>query len=227
MARVAETPVQVGDRSVLTLQLFHVAGMESAQTFLYAGATDVILKTFEPRQLLETIQEHRITDVQVVPTTLAALFNLPDFADFDLSSLRRIVYAASPMPVALLQKGMDLWGPIFCQFYGQTESGPMLTTLSRDEHGVAYGSPEEQQILLSVGHPCPGRTGPHRRRAGRRPPRRRGGRDHRPQQAHHGGVLAPPRGDGRRCWSTAGSTPATWPTPTSAATSTSWAARAT
>ena len=155
-ARVAQTPVQVGDRSVLTLQLFHVAGMESAQTFLYAGATDVILKTFEPRLLLQTIQKHRITDVQVVPTTLAALFNLPDFADYDLSSLRRIVYAASPMPVALLQKGMDLWGPIFCQFYGQTESGPMITTLSRDEHGVAYGSPEEQRILLSVGHPCPG-----------------------------------------------------------------------
>ena len=155
-ARVAETPVQVGDRSVLTLQLFHVAGMESAQTFLYTGATDVILKTFEPRLLLETIQEHRITDVQVVPTTLAALFNLPDFADYDLSSLRRIVYAASPMPVALLQKGMDLWGPIFCQFYGQTESGPMITTLSRDEHGVAYGSPEEQRILLSVGRPVPG-----------------------------------------------------------------------
>lgn len=155
-ARLAETPVEVGDRAVLTLQLFHVAGMEASQAFLCAGAADVILKTFEPRTLLQTIQDERATDVQIVPTTLAAVFALPDFESYDLSSLKRIVYAASPMPVALLQRGMDIWGPIFCQFYGQTESGPIITALSRDRHVVAYGTPEEQEILLSVGHPAPG-----------------------------------------------------------------------
>ncbi|MBU2601729.1 MAG: AMP-binding protein [Actinobacteria bacterium] len=155
-ARLAETPVEAGDKTVLTLQLFHVAGMEAAQCFLCAGATDVILKTFEPRTLLQTIQDERATDVQIVPTTLAAIFALPDFEQFDLSSLKRIVYAASPMPVALLQRGMDLWGPIFCQFYGQTESGPIITALSRDKHVAAFGTPEEQKILLSVGHPAPG-----------------------------------------------------------------------
>lgn len=155
-ARLAETPIAAGDKLVLTLQLFHVAGMEASQAFLYAGATNVILKTFDPRILLQTIQDERATDVQIVPTTLAAIFSLPDFEQYDLSSLRRIVYAASPMPVALLQRGMDLWGPIFCQFYGQTESGPIITTLPRDKHVVAYGTPDEQKILLSVGHPAPG-----------------------------------------------------------------------
>lgn len=155
-ARLAETPVEAGDKAVLTLQLFHVAGMEAAQTFLCAGATDIILKTFEPRTLLRTIQDERATDVQIVPTTLAAIFGLPDFEQFDLSSLKRIVYAASPMPVALLQRGMDIWGPIFCQFYGQTESGPIITALSMDKHVAANGTPEEQKILLSVGHPAPG-----------------------------------------------------------------------
>jgi acyl-CoA synthetase (AMP-forming)/AMP-acid ligase II len=155
-ARLAETPVAAGDKAVLTLQLFHVAGMEASQAFLYAGATNVILKTFEPRTLLQTIQDERATDVQIVPTTLAAIFALPDFARYDLSSLRRIVYAASPMPVALLRRGMEIWGPIFCQFYGQTESGPIITALSRDAHAVVDGTPEEQRILLSVGHPAPG-----------------------------------------------------------------------
>ena len=155
-ARLAETPIESGDRAVLTLQLFHVAGMEAAQAFLFAGATDVILKTFEPRILLQTIQDEKATDVQIVPTTLAAIFDLPDFESYDLSTLKRIVYAASPMPLALLQRGMDIWGPIFCQFYGQTESGPIITALSRDKHVVAYGAPEDQRILLSVGHPAPG-----------------------------------------------------------------------
>ncbi len=155
-ARLAETPIAAGDKLVLTLQLFHVAGMEASQAFLYAGATDVILKTFEPRTLLQTIQDEKATDVQIVPTTLAAIFSLPDFEQYDLGSLKRIVYAASPMPVALLQRGMDIWGPIFCQFYGQTESGPIITALSRDKHVVAYGTPEEQKILRSVGHPAPG-----------------------------------------------------------------------
>lgn len=116
VARLAETPIAAGDKLVLTLQLFHVAGMEASQAFLYAGATDVILRTFEPRTLLQTIQDERATDVQIVPTTLAAIFSLPDFEQYDLRCLRRIVYAASPMRVALLQRGMDIWGPIFCQF---------------------------------------------------------------------------------------------------------------
>lgn len=155
-ARLAETPIAAGDKAVLTLQLFHVAGMEASQAFLYAGATNVILKTFEPRMLLQTIQAEKATDVQIVPTTLAAIFGLPDFEQYDLSSLKRVVYAASPMPVALLQRGMDIWGPIFCQFYGQTESGPVITALSRDKHVAVYGTPESQKILLSVGHPAPG-----------------------------------------------------------------------
>ena len=226
-ARVAETPVQVGDRSVLTLQLFHVAGMESAQTFLYAGATDVILKTFEPRLLLETIQEHRITDVQVVPTTLAR--------PLQPARLRRL-RPEQPAPHRL--RRLAHAGRTAAEGHGPL--GPHLLPVLRpdrerphDHHPLTRRARRGVRLPRGAAHPAlgraplPRRARAHRRRAGRRPPRRRGGRDHRPQQAPDGGVLAPPRGDRPGARPTAGSTRATWPTPTSAATSTSWAARAT
>lgn len=62
-------------------------------------------------------------------------------------------YAASPMPVEILKRGMEKWGPIFVQFYGATEDGPNVTILSKNQHQVLDGSPEEQKTLSSAGFP--------------------------------------------------------------------------
>jgi acyl-CoA synthetase (AMP-forming)/AMP-acid ligase II len=62
-------------------------------------------------------------------------------------------YAASPMPLELLKKGMEKWGPIFVQFYGATEDGPNVTMLSKQQHLVLDKSPEEQKVLISAGFP--------------------------------------------------------------------------
>jgi len=58
------------------------------------------------------------------------------------------------MPVELLRKGMDKFGPIFAQGYGQTESGPDISILSMESHNVVNRSPEEQKVLASCGQPC-------------------------------------------------------------------------
>jgi acyl-CoA synthetase (AMP-forming)/AMP-acid ligase II len=81
---------------------------------------------------------------------------LPDIRAYDLKSLKRIWYAASPMPVEVLKKGMDMFGPIFMQAYGQSESGPTVTYLSRLSHQVLDRPAEDQGILASCGQPCPG-----------------------------------------------------------------------
>jgi acyl-CoA synthetase (AMP-forming)/AMP-acid ligase II len=153
---VMETGLEPEDKHIQVMPLFHVGGVNNFRGFLYVGASNVILKFFDPAATLQAIQDAKATDIHIVPTHLAAIFALPDFKKYDISSLKRIWYAASPMPVELLKKGIEAWGHIFCQAYGQTESGPNVSNLSRQQHRVVEGSAEEQKILASAGQPCIG-----------------------------------------------------------------------
>jgi acyl-CoA synthetase (AMP-forming)/AMP-acid ligase II len=110
-------------------------------------------RSFDPAATLQAIQDEKATDIHIVPTHLASFLGLPDVDQYDLSSLKRMFYAASPMPLELLKRGMERWGPIFMQFYGATEDGPNVTMLSKQQHDVVNKSPEEQKILTSAGFP--------------------------------------------------------------------------
>jgi len=79
---------------------------------------------------------------------------LSDTDKYDLTRVKQIWYAASPMPLELLRKGIDHFGPIFGQAYGQSESGPDIAILSTQWHDVLDKSPEEQRVLASCGQPC-------------------------------------------------------------------------
>ncbi len=155
LVNMAALPVSTDDKNILALQLFHIAAMEFFQVSLFAGATSILLKSFEPQVVMQTIQDEKATVIALVPTALAAIFNLPDFDKYDHSSLIRVTYLGSPMPVALLKKGIEKFGLVFCQQYGQTESGPLISTLKQKDHSVAYGTAEEQKILGSCGRPIP------------------------------------------------------------------------
>jgi acyl-CoA synthetase (AMP-forming)/AMP-acid ligase II len=112
--------------------------------------------SFDPAEALQMIAEEQITDVHIVPTQLISLLSLPDIVQYDLPCLKRIWYAASPMPTEVLKRGLSVFGPIFMQGYGQTESGPDVTVLSRANHRYSEGSAEEQTLLASCGQPCIG-----------------------------------------------------------------------
>jgi acyl-CoA synthetase (AMP-forming)/AMP-acid ligase II len=113
-------------------------------------------RTFDPVSVLQVIQDEKATDIQLVPTQLNAMLSRQDLKDYDLSTLNRIYYAASPMPVELLRKGLEMFGPIFSQGYGQTESGPQITALPRKSHQVLDRPLEEQKVLTSCGQPSLG-----------------------------------------------------------------------
>ena len=74
---------------------------------LYEVITIIAQKSFEPEAVLQTIQNEQATDIQIVPTQLNALLSCQDLKAYDLSSLRRIYYAASPMPIELLRRGRN------------------------------------------------------------------------------------------------------------------------
>ena len=144
-----------GDRHIQIMPLFHVGGTKNFWGYFFVGGSNVIMpeRSFDPAATLQAIQDEKATDIHIVPTHLASFLGLPDVDQYDLSSLKRMFYAASPMPLELLKRGMERWGPIFMQFYGATEDGPNVTMLSKQQHDVVNKSPEEQKILTSAGFP--------------------------------------------------------------------------
>ena len=149
---------QASDKHVMVMPLFHIGGWSYFWTFFYVGASNVIMtqRSYDPAATLKTLQDEKATDIHIVPTHLVSLLGLADTASYDLTSVKRIYYAASPMPLELLKKGIHRFGPIFAQGYGQTESGPDVTILPEQFHQVIDKSPEEQKVLSSCGQPCPG-----------------------------------------------------------------------
>jgi acyl-CoA synthetase (AMP-forming)/AMP-acid ligase II len=149
--------LEQGDKNLELMPLFHVA-CKNFWGFFFAGGSNILMpqRSFDPEATLQTLQDEKATDIHLVPTHLAAILALPNVDKYDLSSLKRIFYSASPMPFEILKKGMSKWGPRFIQIYGSTEDGPNVTLLSRRQHNILDRPPEELEVLTSAGFPVIG-----------------------------------------------------------------------
>lgn len=141
------------DRSIYlhAAPMFHLADMASTFAVTMAAGTHVAVPRFDVDAVLGMIAKHRVTHSMLVPTMINLLVNFGRIADYDLSSLRRLMYGASPMPEAVLKKTMTLLpGVELAQGYGQTEAAPVITFLEPRFH-VEGGSK-----LTSAGRPAYG-----------------------------------------------------------------------
>jgi long-chain acyl-CoA synthetase len=150
---VMMTGIQRDAKYVMIMPLFHIGGTKVMWSYFYVGGSIVMLPTFDAEETLRLIEREKATDIHIVPTHLSAFFALKNFENYDLSSMKRMWYAASPMPQEHLRRGLGIWGPIFIQGYGSTETGPNVTSLSTNEHKVVGLSEEEEKRLLSCGRP--------------------------------------------------------------------------
>jgi len=142
---------------MLVQPLFHIAGTVIL-AFMYVGATHVIATnaSFDAEATVRTLEQEKITFLQIVATHLISILEAKERIQPDLGALTRILYAASPMPVDLLRRGLEAFGPIFVQSYGQSEAGPNITSLPRHDHEVLHLPPDQQRVLRSAGRPCVG-----------------------------------------------------------------------
>ncbi len=157
-AKALEIGIETGDRHLVVLPMFHIGGDSHIWPFFLMGGCNVILPphTFDPELTLQAIVAERITDVHIVPTQLVSLLNLPNIREYDLGHLKRIWYAASPMPTEVLKRGISIFGPIFLQGYGLSESGPHTTVLDRASHGRSQVAAPDPSVLASCGRPSIG-----------------------------------------------------------------------
>jgi len=114
----------------------------------------VILDHFSVEHFGMAVERYGITATFLVPTMIYMLLDYPELTEYDLSSLRNIIYGASAIVPERLKAGIEQFGPIFTQLFGQTEAPMILSALSRDEHLVT-GDPEgEKARLSSAGRPA-------------------------------------------------------------------------
>jgi long-chain acyl-CoA synthetase len=133
------------------MPMFHIAGAGWAMVGLYHGCTTVVLRDIDPARILEVIPEHRITNAFMVPAVIQFVLMTPGVESTDFSSLRTLVYGASPITDKVLVQGIDTFGCEFIQVYGLTETTGAITQLDGAEH-----DPEGRPHLLrSCGRPYP------------------------------------------------------------------------
>jgi long-chain acyl-CoA synthetase len=133
--------------SLAVMPMFHMAGSGWALVGLAEGATTVVLREVDPPAILDAVAQHRITNMLLVPAVIQMLLATPSDADF--SSVRTIVYGASPITDDVLVKGLKRFGCEFLQVYGLTETTGSITQL--DEHDPV----QRPGLLRSCGKPYP------------------------------------------------------------------------
>ncbi|MFA1547848.1 AMP-binding protein [Actinomadura chokoriensis] len=114
--------------------LYHSAPCVHSLMALSLGHAVVISSHFRPEETLELIQRHRVTNSLMVPTMFHRMLGLPDEvrARYDVSSLRQVFHTAAPIPLETKQRMMDWWGPVLYEYYGSTESGPVVVATPQE-----------------------------------------------------------------------------------------------
>ena len=103
--------------------LYHSAPQAAVSLAIRAGATVIIMETFDPERYLELIEIYGVTHSQLVPTMFSRMLKLPMGVRtrYDLASLEVAVHAAAPCPAQVKQEMIQWWGPIIHEYYGATE----------------------------------------------------------------------------------------------------------
>lgn len=142
--------------SLLQTPMFHAASMFSVLGGPAAGAQSIIVPLFDPVAVMKAVETYQPTVTVMVPTMIGLTMAHQEFRPSGLGSFTDLVYGASPMPQALLEKVLHTWPDTnVWQGYGMTESSSVICMLGPDEHRAggkylrAAGSPF-MGVVLSI-----------------------------------------------------------------------------
>jgi acyl-CoA synthetase (AMP-forming)/AMP-acid ligase II len=129
------TEARHDDVMLATTPFFTTGGVVRALTWLYLGQTIVIQPRFDPEQLVDAIERHRVTMTTFIPTMLIRTLRvLAGGPARDLSSLRRVSYGGAPVSRELIGEALRTLGCDLQQRYGLTEAGGQVTILTPQDH---------------------------------------------------------------------------------------------
>ena len=133
LAHVIEMGILDDEVLLLMSPLPHSAGFLLAASML-KGARCYLETKFDPDLVIERISRDRVTYTFMVPTMIYRVLDRAAGREMDLSSLRTILYGAAPITRERLAQGLEVFGGVFMQLYGQSEAPNFITRLPREDH---------------------------------------------------------------------------------------------
>jgi acyl-CoA synthetase (AMP-forming)/AMP-acid ligase II len=146
------------EATLVSVPPYHIAGLASVLTSLYAGRRMVQLPSFEPSAWVALARDEGVTHALVVPTMLARIVEVLDRGGSGLPDLRHVAYGGGRMPRPVIERAMALLPKAdFVNAYGLTETSSTVAVLTPDDHRDALASddPVVRNRLTSVGRPLP------------------------------------------------------------------------
>jgi fatty-acyl-CoA synthase len=151
-----ELELTAEDRWLHVSPMFHLADAWAVWAITKVGATHVMLPGFDSDRVLDSIERHRVTLSNFIPTMLNILVNNPGIEDYDYSSLRLILSGGAPIAKEVVRKVIEKFGCDYIQTYGLTETSPFLTMsiLKNEMKGLPFE--ERLRYMVTTGRPFRG-----------------------------------------------------------------------
>ncbi|QRY77925.1 long-chain-fatty-acid--CoA ligase [Pseudomonas sp. PDNC002] len=147
--RMAEIHQGAEQRDLHVMPLFHIAGLARVVSGFIAGGSHVIQPTFDAAAVLKAVTEEGVTDAILVPTMILGLLAHPEFDKYNLSSLQRLTYGASPTAGEMIEQVLAKLPHLqLSHSYGLTEACPIVSTNPPENHGPAA---RKSGLIRSVG----------------------------------------------------------------------------
>jgi long-chain acyl-CoA synthetase len=138
--------------NLVCMPLFHIAGCAWALAGMQLGATSILVRDFDPVEMLDLMQRESITNALFVPAMLGFMGRVPGAEERRFPKLRSIIYGASPITDETLLAAMRVFKCEFVQLYGMTETTGAITELVAVDHDP---SGPRAHLLRSAGKPFP------------------------------------------------------------------------
>ncbi len=124
----------VSSRLLIVPPVFHLAGAYWAMYGLVFGARQIYLAEASPKTIVDALADQHVTHAVFVPTLIRAIVDQLVAEPRDLPDFRQLGYGASSITVPLLREAIDVLGCEFCQVYGMTEAGGVVSYLWPEDH---------------------------------------------------------------------------------------------
>ena len=140
-----------GETSLLAMPCFHVSGTGYGIGIMHGGTHAVVVREYDPSMALDFLVRYGISKIFMVPAAIQIMLNHPRVNEIDFSRLKYIMYGASPIPLDLMKRSIEVFGCGFIQMYGMTETSGTIVALNPEDH-----DPNGNDRMRSVGKPLSG-----------------------------------------------------------------------
>jgi acyl-CoA synthetase (AMP-forming)/AMP-acid ligase II len=113
--------------------LYHAAPLRFNMMVTVLGGTSIIMEHFDAEKFLQLVEQHKVTQSQLVPTMFVRMLKLPEEvrAAYDVSSLKGAIHAAAPCPIDVKARMIEWWGPILIEYYAGSEGNGVTVCTSQ------------------------------------------------------------------------------------------------